>query len=268
MPHAVHAPGRPRFTGFTLVELLVVIGIIALLISILLPALNKVRRNANDTACKSNLAQIGLATRMYANDYRDRYPHTRYGAGASAVYGALGQGLYRRGYNVPDSTDPSIREVEFGLPATFYRLGYMKSSGAENSVWLCPAASADRKVYGNTYQWSATTVSRDGTSVQRGRAPYTPWVFDCVNLVPAATNQQAANHSVISGGTWAIPHYTNSRLTMLPDATGTVYQPWKVGSQGIAVLNTLYVDGHIGRQVSRANTAGTGFGGFAAADDY
>ena len=91
---------RVREAAFTLVELLVVIGIIALLLAILLPALGKAKKQANTVACAANLRSILQGMRMYAEDNKGWIP------GSPSTSGAF---LWEPAYN--NNNCPSISQI-------------------------------------------------------------------------------------------------------------------------------------------------------------
>src|SRR5713226_8900708 len=76
---------KRRAAGFTLIELLVVIAIIAILAAILFPVFAQARAKARQTACLSNMKQLGLAIMQYTQDYDEVYPPSQWGVNPPVV---------------------------------------------------------------------------------------------------------------------------------------------------------------------------------------
>ncbi len=149
------SPRRRALSAFTLVELLVVIGIIAVLISILIPTLGRAREAAQRTQCLSNLKQMATLLNMYANVFNQQVPLGCTSSGG----GACDEGnnyFISRGSGFPDydskMKNPTIaaKQMRFIGIGLFLKMGYLREvggGGANNgggaSIYFCPSAAGD-----------------------------------------------------------------------------------------------------------------------------
>lgn len=235
---ALSSSYRRRF-GFTLVELLVVIGIIALLISILLPALTKARRQSVTVQCLSNMRQIGQAMIMYAGDYGGMLPGPC----------TKGQKAY-----YDNSTTRSVYLATF--LAHYMGLPLPSSKTLLNPCFLCPAFPYD-PIQSETY---VTLITQPYLPISQyynpSAVPILPFGQSVTTGVPVAT--VPAKLSEIKESTTAVAlreidkkNSTTNTNSGLPSPTASWSSGWNVlgyplhGMQGrYALRNELFFDGH------------------------
>ena len=114
--------------GFTLIELLVVIAIISVLMGIILPALNRVKYQARRTICSGNLRQVGIAIRIYSEDFDDLIP-----------FGPKGRPITGSNFYTVTGNVTSLLSLEDGAPVG---LGLLLANylSHQPKVLFCPGA--------------------------------------------------------------------------------------------------------------------------------
>jgi prepilin-type N-terminal cleavage/methylation domain-containing protein len=207
-------------SAFTLIELLVVIAIIAILASMLLPALARAKQRGQRAVCLSNLKQIGLAFSMYLGDHVDRFPDRR------DLKSSLPGGF--RPWTTWPPSDPRGGWVS----------SVLKDEGASDALWSCPTAVSSP--IGNVVQSLQAISDNPNAAVSR----YWYWRFDRPDdpvgiedfwnktSAQAVTDLQSANDAllgIINGPTYVElavdPYFPNTTPTALPELKGrTIHQ--------------------------------------------
>ncbi len=158
--------------GFTIIELLVVVTIIAVLVSIMLPSMARARKQARLVVCSCSLREIGRCLFMYAMDNNDHYPDSE----------TLGGWKFRAAPGYVDPDDPWSKYERFGLAAMLdgrdldlltgkFQSNKPKYLDSQSDIWICPDCQQDwMRELGNTYSFYTGSLLKEKTATDLQRA--------------------------------------------------------------------------------------------------
>lgn len=248
-----------RFSGFSLIELLLTISVIATLLTLILPAINAARENARTTQCSTNLKQIHLAFNSYSRDFRDCIPTPAQGL---SWVSALGNQGY---FGPPQQKSPLItldtinvsnpRWVPFKcpseLPRTFTTIS-PEYNGSPTTCW-------DNDFLPTSYAMNVTVTPRSKSGEYAYGQPRPRWTASAPAIPPSEARFLAdSKHWVWSSN---MPFYS-SAIDAFPGSKDGYFNQYShafrhAGTENRA--NFAYIDGHVEARQHAAYSGQTNF---------
>ncbi len=214
--------------GFTLIECLVVIAIIAILAAFLFPVFARARENARRTSCASNLKQIGLGLLQYVQDNDETLPRSFYGSGAAPSDAA--------NYKWMDCIFPYVKsEAVFDCPSDGKSPRYRRSQGANYGSYGLNGAYGSGGDAQNPPRSSAAYLVH---LAQLAAPSGTVWITD-------NNNADETSSGGSSGGSYGF-FWTNAAnnppIQNIGDGTRQLSQ---IAERHLETVNVLWCDGHV-----------------------
>jgi prepilin-type N-terminal cleavage/methylation domain-containing protein len=214
--------------GFTLVELLVVISIIALLLAMLLPALSKAQEQARRIVCAKNIQQLGIASTAYFNDYKKFWAWFDEGGGSYFIYDGRQQSE-----GVASRT--RVYWINHGM---LFRLNYIKDA----KIYYCPTSQKTTFKYKDYFDGGAIEAGiKNCTYTGVVRSTYISRNYDVIDgkavHISLTSSGGGSNKCLIQVNSLKRP---DSKLALLSDTF-----TYDRGGHLNRFYNVLYADGHM-----------------------
>ena len=148
---------QPRRRGFTLIELLVVIAIIAILIGLLLPAVQKVREAASRISCTNNLKQLGLAMHNY-HDTNGYFPASSWTTGVPVQGNPSGTFHSWRAYTLDYIEQGNVGRI-YDVNKNWFDPANIPAASTRIKTYLCPSSPSRTQLLSVTKKFGAATVT-------------------------------------------------------------------------------------------------------------